>query len=45
MHSMDRVHLEIAISPKDERFDAENAFNTYFNELSLTQTLSFTQMH
>lgn len=31
------VCLEIAIFPKDERFDAENAFNIYCNELSLTQ--------
>ena len=45
MHSMACGYLEIAISPKDERFDAENAFNTYFNELSVSQTLSFTQMH
>ena len=45
MHSMVCVYLEITISPKDERFDAENAFNTYFNELSLTQTLSFAQIH
>ena len=45
MHSMICVYLQIAIAPKDERFDAENAFDTCFNELSLTQTLSFTQMH
>ena len=39
------VYLQISTDPKDDTFDAENAFNIYFNELSLTQTLSFTQMH
>ena len=39
------IYLQIAIAPKDERFDAENAFDMYFNELSLAQTLSFKQKH
>ena len=45
MHSMICEYLQITIAPKDDTFDAENAFNIYLNELSLTQTLSFTQMH
>ena len=45
MHSTVCVYLQISIAPKDKRFDAENAFDTYFNELSLTQTLSFAQIH
>ena len=45
MHSMVCLYLKISIDPKDDTFEAENAFDIYFNYPSLSQTLSFTQIH
>ena len=45
MHSMICEYLQITIAPKDDTFDAENAFDMYFTYPSLTQTLLFAQMH